>query len=549
MANWSARRPANNGAIATMPDQDSGRPSISDSSLSQIDLNIEKVSVSLLAILMIYAAVRCYCRAVAQPFWYDEICTFIMVRQQRIPILWSALKHGADGQPPVFYLAERLATALIPNENVAFRWLSILGLLCTLLCLFLYVRKRRGNAIALLCAVIPMVTILYKDYAVESRPYSLVVACIAFALVCYQRAPAFRWMILMGFSLALAQSFHYYALFAFLPFIASESVLFLMERHLRWPVWLALASGLLPLLFFWPLLWQSKAIYGAHFWSQPSLQVAEQSYGNYLVTDYVTGVLIAAATALAVLGTMLYKIRSGAREVGSPGERLQEPILILTLLGLPFVAFVLTKLSHGGLTDKYMLPAVLAFPLALSYVFPQYERKSKAPLFLFGAFLMAFGYQEIPFWSSYSGDFSSPARGVEAFVTVAGHANLPIVVSDPLQFLPLSHYASPGWNLRFVSLVDAPQALTYAGQDTPDKQLPILASYYPLQVYDYQEFAAKHPVFLLYSTNGGVGRDWWPRKLKDDGYMLRALAVNPRSRNESFHRVFVFLASRANGAN
>jgi hypothetical protein len=529
-----------------MPTQDSTRPSSSESSPSLFNLYSDKLSTFLLAILLAYAGFTSICRAAARPFWYDEICTFIMLRQQRISYLWRALKQGADVHPPGFYIAERFAIAFAANENIAFRLLSILSFLCTVLCLFILVRKRRGGMISLLCAGISLSTVLYDYFAVESRPYSLVVACIAFALVCYERAPAVRWMVLMGFSLALAQSFHYYAFFSFLPFVVSEAVLFLTRRHLRWPVWLALGCGILPLIAFWPLLWPSRALYGAHFWALPSLRVAQSSYGLYLETLAPTGLYIAAATAFTVLVTLLYRIRQGGREGRASEVSLQEPMIILTFLSLPFIGVATAWVTHGGMTAKYVLSAALGFPLAVSYVFPRFGPKSPVPIAVLALFLLTFTRQEKLFWSSYTGNFSSPAEPVEAFVGTAGHADLPVVISDPQVFMTLSHYASPAWSSRFVSVVDAPEAVAYVGTDSADKELPILAAYFPLHVYDFQAFVAEHPAFLLYSNQGGAGGDWWPRKLMHDGYALRPVALKPKEEFDFLHRVF--LVSRVKDA-
>ena len=152
-----------------MPDRVFNPTPNSSPSSSLFGLDSEKISPYVLAILIAYAAVRNLCQAATRPFWYDEICTFIMVRQQHISTMWSALRNGADGQPPGFYLAERVATALVANESIAFRLLSMFGFSSTVLCLFVFVRKRRGSAIALLCAAIALVTPLYDSYRRRSQ--------------------------------------------------------------------------------------------------------------------------------------------------------------------------------------------------------------------------------------------------------------------------------------------------------------------------------------------------------------------------------------------
>ena len=146
---------------------------------------------SRLIALIVYAAVRSICQAAVKPLWLDEIFTAIIVRQHGISGMWDALRHSADGQPLLFYLLEWPATAVLRNEQIAYRLLSIVGFLITTACLFALVRKRNGSGVALLSASIPMLSILYSAYSVEARPYAIVIACISMALVCYQRARKF----------------------------------------------------------------------------------------------------------------------------------------------------------------------------------------------------------------------------------------------------------------------------------------------------------------------------------------------------------------------
>jgi len=505
------------------------------SSRSFSSLNTEKVALILLAVLIAYAAARSLSQAVTRPLWYDEICTWVMVQQHPLSALWNALKDGVDGQPPLFYLLERPVVAAVANEHVSFRLLSIFGFSCTVACLFLSIRKRNCSVNALFCAAIPLATALYDPYAVEGRPYTLVVACLSVAVLSYQNAPEAGWMLLMGLSLAVAEALHYYAVFAFVPFILAEMALTLRIRRPRLAVWLALCCGVIPLAAFWPLLWRLKAYYGAHLWSEPSLLGAESSYGWFFQTTFAWGMGLASIAALAVLLAMLAAERAAARGKQAFGALFHERVLALGFLAVPFLSFFAAKLGHGEMTARYMLPAVLGFPLAVGYSLPRWGRRSAALLATFALCLVAvLTLQESRFWSSYKRDFVSPAKGVEALVASANYANLPVVVSDPHDFLELTHYASPDWARRFFSVIDPAQAVVYSGSDTADKELEVMRSYVPLQIYDFAPFVAEHPVFLLYSSGGGAGLDWWPPRLLRDGYTLRPLAVK-----DIYHRVFL----------
>src|SRR5271157_5665024 len=499
----------------------------------------EKLALFALAALVIYSTARNICHALIRPLWYDEICTLLLARQEHLSTLWQAVVHGADGQPLVFYLLERAAAAFIRNENLAYRGVSIFGFAVTLVCLFVAVRTHKGAAIALVCAAIPLASILFDMLAVEARGYSLLVACIAFAFVCYQRVPARRWVILLGLSLVLAESFHYFAVFAFLPFFLAEAVHYGMTRQLRWGVWLALLSGFVPLAISWPFLSAMQKCYGPHIWSKPTLELAMGSYSWFFLTpEEEPGLYLAAIAGVAVLFTMLAAVRKTSRGERPAGAPVHELTLVLGLLGLPLVGFEVAALAHSGMTAKYMVPSVLGFPLALGFTLPALRRWGfLLPVVSVALLLYLIVPQERQFWSTYDGRFISPAGFVEDFVTAGRHADLPVIVSDAHDFLQLQHYCDPAWRKRFVSVLDATQAIRFTGNDTADRELAILRQYTNLPIYEFQPFLAEHPAFLVYSGGGGSGGDWWPGRLKKDGFKVQNVSVRPREFNDYFHRV------------
>jgi hypothetical protein len=118
---------------------------------------------------------------------------------------------------------------------------------------------------------------------------------------------------------------------------------------------------------------------------------------------------------------------------------------------------------------------------------------------------------------------------VERVVRAAGHGDLQVVDSDPIDYLQLAYYASPEGRRRLVFLADVPAAIAYVGSDTADKCLLALRSYLPLQVYDFAAFAGNHAEFLLYS-DGRKAWDWWPTRLLHDGYALDLVAIDHGSR-------------------
>ena len=490
--------------------------------------NTGKLAALGIWILIAYAIVRSLVAAASKPFWYDEVFTVIVARQPSLSAIWRVLAQPADSQVPPFYLVERTAAALLHNPQIGFRLPSILGFACTLVLVFFFVKRRSGALYALLCTSILLITVAYTTYAVEARPYGLLVACIALALLCYQRAPEPRWLVLMGFSLASAGALHYYAVFALVPFGLAEIALYLNTRRLRPSVWLALACGLMPLAVFWPLLSALKKYYGAHISLAPTLRGTGTTYGwlfNIPARDHLH-LEIAAATVLVLLGTLVALTFRSVRAAQTANPFFHEHVLVWDLLALPFVAYAVTKLAHGGMDHRYVLESVLAVPLGAGYIIPRLNRR--ITLLLAILLLSILAVQEARFWASQRGHFGkvvSPVDSIGRIVSSAGHPDLPVVVSDSGEFLPFVYYAPPELARRFVDVVDPAQAVAYIGSDTVDKNLLALRAYYPLRVYEFQAFVSDHPSFLLYSS-GRAGWDWWPRRLADDhGYSLELLAA------------------------
>ncbi len=502
---------------------------------SFLRFDFEKAAPRFLAAMIIYAAARSIVAAATSPFWFDEVITVEVSRQRSASAIWNVLRLGADGNPPGFYLIERTFAALIPNASIAYRLPSIIALCCTLWCVYVYARRRAGNGRALLCALITLTTVLYFTYPVEARPYSMVVACIAFALVCYQRAPAILWMFLMGFSLALALTLHYYAVYALVPFGAAELALLLTSKRLRVGVWLALICSIVPLIAFWPLVTALRDYYGHNFWAHPSFNAAATTYGWFFEVPGPIGLAMAAVVSIGLLAS----VRLRGPEIGENGRdvagSLQESALILGLLSLPVVVYAAAKLTHGGMINRYAVPAVLAYPLGVGCILPRLTRRSVMLLAIF-VFIVVAARDEV-FWAMHRNHLAgvtSPTGEIEQLVNSAGYGDLPVVITS--DSVLLEYYVSPQLAKRLVTLVDFPKSIKYEGTDSIDRLNLSLRGWLPLRVYKFQEFVSTQPSFLLYSSGHVVSAggsdfyDWLTPELVHEGYSVDVVAAEMNRR-------------------
>jgi len=403
-----------------------------------------------------------------------------------------------------------------------------------ILCVYLFIRKGRGSICALVCAAIPLLSVLLH-YATEARGYSLMTGFAALAMLSYQHACKTTWCLLLGVSLVAATASHYYAVFVSFPFILAELAILAKERRLRLGVWLALLVSVLPVAVFWHLLQNYKNIYASHFVGHLSPLEVVRSYAFLwdLPTSLGVGLATTALAAILLFGLFRHKdfAPNSTEEIA-----LQEHVLALGFIVLPVAMGLVFKVVHGGFLPRYMISAVLGFPLAASYVFSVLDRRVAG---VFSILLLAtLSAQEAWFWHGKLHSFKSEvntAKGFERLLKSAGYEDLPVVVSGPNNYLQLAYYASSETRSRMFFAADPTAAISYVGSDNADQLLLRLRPYLAVQVDDFANFVRIHSEFLIYSDSSDVW-DWLPIQMLRDGYALDLLAMDHDQRVYFVHR-------------
>jgi hypothetical protein len=485
--------------------------------------NFIRYSISAVAA---YALLRSAIYAMMKPFWFDEILTWVVSRQGSRSAMLPALKQGVDGNPPAFYLIERWAAYLFPDENIGYRFPAILAFACTLLFVFLFIKTRHGSQIAFVCSALLLLTPLFTYYAQEARPYSLLAALAAFAMVCYQRASQPLWTLGLSLSLVLATLLHYYAVLTLVPFFLAELAVIYFARRFRFSVWLALVLPLVPVALSWPTLMSLKRTWGAHFLSSGSLSEVSAAYGNYFRLGSAWGAALCVLTICFSLAPLFGSMRSGqaASQTSDlePGER----VLVATLIALPLFGFAGAKITHGAFIERYFMASIIGIIVAIASILR--IAGGKAAYLSAALVFLAIGSQEFGFWKGFNTrlDVPSMVSPIVALSNTTRYPDLPIVLSNCAQYVEYWHYAPPAVFQRLFAFPDPAEAASYAGVDTADKIVLALRPYTPGRIQNFPEFVAAHPTFLLYSDGSRV--DWWPERLLHDGYRLERLPLHVR---------------------
>ncbi|MDX2168299.1 MAG: glycosyltransferase family 39 protein, partial [Deltaproteobacteria bacterium] len=209
--------------------------------------------------------------AAVRPLWFDEIFTWEIATRPSLGALLAAL-GPMDPSPPLHYLLVRAAHALAGTGQVATRLPALVAFLLTLIMLYRLALPLAGPLFALaVVAALPLTPAL--DYAAEARPYMLLMACAAAALLAWREATAgaHRRAGLCALLLALAAALyaHFYGFLLFVPIAVGEAVRGWRSRRIDLAIWgvMALAAALaLPLL---PLARQCLALRPT-FWATPT---------------------------------------------------------------------------------------------------------------------------------------------------------------------------------------------------------------------------------------------------------------------------------------
>ena len=496
----------------------------------------EKFAPLLFLTLIAYVFFKGLAQAATSAVTADETFTLALAREPRAGALWHALMRGADGQPPLFYLLERLFLRVSTNPQVTLRLPSILAFCCVLTCVFFFVKKRASPGQALMCSLLLLNSSLYLIFAGQARPYGLVAAGVAFAMVCYQRVAKPLWTVLLFFSLALTVSLHYYAIFALGAFITGEAIYCWATRKARIGVWAAIFAGALPLILCWPILNAQKQIFAQHFWAQPTLSSVLLSYSTFFLLPAFLGLGFVVVLGIALITAEQWSFFRKRETVVEPDCTAHETALILTMLLTPIVLAAVAFIAHGAFLDRYVIWVTVGIVVGVGYLLPRLSGTALAAMALFLAIvtsgqevrslhLLQLQARQAP---------EAPDARLQRLLHSAGHENLPVLLWSA--YFDICYYASHGTAERLVTITDIAGAVDYLGTDTLEKLASAMGSYGSCRVFEFGTFAAAHEEFLLYSTDFSVRQgttgfyDWWIFKLLQDRYKLELVAAEGNAR-------------------
>jgi hypothetical protein len=493
-----------------------------------------RAAKTVLAVILVWVGFICLLSAYEKPFWFDEILTVIMCRVPSVSKLWQALGNAADTNPPLFYLVVGWAPRFISDEHLAYRLPSILGLFLTIICTYLALSRRTDRLSAIAGAAFLLCTPLVA-YAVEARPYALMIGFVSVAIVAWQRIDESRlYTLLLGMALAIALSLHYYAILVWPVFVLSEATVWLYRRSFRIGTWIALTLSTAPLFVFGRFLIHLRQYYGPNFWSHATFgqifSAPRELYNflDYWIWCFTIGVIV--VLTLWAFGKTIKFDSLEQRKASERGIPIEECTLIAVFLLLPVFAVLAAKVTGAGMNFRYMLPTVLGASLAVGLLTSRVTGALRAVLLMI--ILGNYGLSSLPvIRKALTGSLLIKRTAVaqEGDVILAAYQKfgLPIVIARGSEYLPMVYYMPAGQSVGLYALADPRAATTFHKSDSMDRALLALRPYFPVRIEDFRSFASKNREFILVSQHG-PRLDWWPVRLSHDGDTLSLLSADNR---------------------
>jgi hypothetical protein len=186
------------------------------------------------------------------------------------------------------------------------------------------------------------------------------------------------------------------------------------------------------------------------------------------------------------------------------------------LVLLPPLAIGLARLGIGVFAARYLVFSVAGFSLLISYAAARLANDSFAvglglALIVLGGVGVRFILLRQNFQAMHSW-----VQSTIASLDKASQGGMPVVISNPITYLQMDHYASFDGAARFTYLASPERSREILGQDTSDRALWALRDWVAPRLTDYDSFVRKSKHFLVFSNEA-----WLIPALVEEGASIK----------------------------
>jgi hypothetical protein len=431
--------------------------------------------------------------------------------------------------PLVYSISAHASIRLFGASAFAIRLPSICGYLLMQACLYYFVRRIATEHAATFALAFPALMGV-SSYAVQARPYGLLLGLSALAMLSWQtvaRSDSRRTiaLVVLSLSLILAVNTQYYGVLLFIPLLAAESIRILERRRMDVPVLLSIGAGMAGILILLPFA-RALSPLRVHLMNEINYHFITHSYlwlmmGNadlgmpvqyVMPMQHILGFVAAVLLVVLIWG---YWRKRPSLAIVLPRA---EAVFLVLLAALPvfgcLLAYFVTKLIEG----RYILPAIIGIAALLAILIASLlQNKTMGRTVLVSLFVAIAVTGVLHIRTEIE---QARATMASLMLTPETQRNLamfpghPVYVMNPGVFQVVGYYSpNPDIRSRIALIYSQDEEMLHQHSDFLSITSANMRCYGFLNVVPYESVSGRgtEQLFLLYHNSG----DWTDGALED----------------------------------
>jgi hypothetical protein len=442
----------------------------------------------------------------------DEVLAVWAARLPTPGAIISALYHGAEFSPPTYHLFLHYLSSVLGSSYLVLRLPSVISALISGLCVFALLRRYLPLAACAFSFPFALIGVL-AGFGLEIRPYSLVVACFAVALLFWDDLERSRFpttgVCAIALLLAAAIALHFYAVLL-IPCMALMELAWSALRHrVRISVWLAFLAAGASLAPWLPLMkalgkYNTGDAFGSDYYARPTLGHLSAAYTNYFIFGKKQTLFLLACVVLCALAAAFEyvrpQIRVTSQELNEEGRRLDNLYIIgFATTAFAVIVYVFAKAVTHTFNARYCLAMALGFAILTTLAIRRTPalRLAVIPLLWVSCALAFVGSSQNGFDppSSVTATYENPLD-----LLPQAKQPWPIVIGEGLVYLELEEAAPANLRSRLV-YVTQPRGTVSADPTNENQVLRYAKIRSDLKVVDADIFFRRNSRFYILHTN------------------------------------------------
>jgi hypothetical protein len=455
-----------------------------------------------------------------------EIDEYLSFYTDRVPsmadVVRVQLHYPISLDPPTYHLLSHLAMRLLGPTALAVRLPAFLGFVLFQISVFFFVRRIAGWRSASLALALPLLTFSFF-YAVQGRPYGLLLGLYAMSLACWQAATRAaagqsRMLALVGLAsaVALAITSHYFGMLILLPVCIGELARSMHRRRLDYGVLAAFAVGMVSIISILPFR-KALLLYRLHYYSTSvDWHIIPESYCSLFAfyrawphwQQHLYEFSLCAVT-LALAVAVLLRLRHEATRdcIHEECDPVHEWVALFSIALLPIFGYLFGRFVTHTMDARYVIAALFAFVACTAIVF---QRALRSSIVFYSAIALLFvGAVKINCGqirmhrAGGAGTMASFNLSPEASAAFASDPQRRIYTQALDSFyINTAYEPDPAIRSRFCLVYGQDEELGWLGHDTNYITAINMQHFAPLCTVSYRDFLAQpDPLILVYHSS------------------------------------------------